>query len=219
MSTKGLIKRIERFTNVVEHVPDTYMKNLRMNEYQLVLTPHEELRKKIMHIKEAFAEKYQNNFAKYLPPHICLVKFQTWAMMEEKIVQRLHHIAMGTAPFKVELKDYESFPSHSIFINVVSKLPIMSIVKQLKEAQRLMKADPEHDPHFITDPNITIGRRLLPWQYEQGWNEYNYRQFTGRFIANEMLLLKRRTGDKAWQIANHLQFENLPVLTKQVSLF
>lgn len=126
---------------------------------------------------------------------------------------------MGYCPFKVELKDFGSYPSHSIFINVTSKLPLRGLVNEIKEIQRLMKLDKDHKPHFIDDPNLIIARRLLPWQYEKGWMEYSHRSFTGRFIADSMLLLKRRTGDKAWQIAERLTFQNLPVATRQGELF
>ena len=47
--------------------------------------------------------------------------------MEERIIQRLRTIAMGFCPFKVELKDYGSFPSHTIYIQVTSKLPIRGL--------------------------------------------------------------------------------------------
>ncbi|MGZ3847199.1 MAG: 2'-5' RNA ligase family protein, partial [Flavisolibacter sp.] len=119
-----------------------------------------------------------------------------------------------------ELKDYGTFPSHTIYINVISKLPVQHLVKQLKEAQRLMKLNNENKPHFIDEPHIGIARKLKPWQYEQAALEYAHRQFTGRFIANSMLLLKRKAGDKAaFQIAKRFEFQNLPVTTKQGSLF
>jgi hypothetical protein len=59
----------------------------------------------------------------------------------------------------------------------------------------------------------------LPWQYEQGWLDYSHRHFTGRFIADGMLLLKRRVGTKAYQIVQRFEFMNLPVTTKQGDLF
>ena len=64
-----------------------------------------------------------------------------------------------------------------------------------------------------------IAGKLAPWQYESGWLEYAHRHFTGRFIASDMLLLKRRAGDKAWQILERLAFQNLPVAIKQGELF
>jgi 2'-5' RNA ligase len=196
------------------------MPGYRVNEYLVVLTPPEELWQKIVKVKEEFSEKYKVPSAKYLRPHIALVNFLTLEMMEERIIQRLQSISMGIAPFKIELKDYGSYPSHTIFINVISKVPIQNIVRQLKEAQRLMKLNNENKPHFIDEPHIGIARKLKPWQYEEGWLEYSHRQFTGRFIADSMLLLKRKTGEKAaFQIVKRFEFQNLPVTTKQGSLF
>ena len=126
-----------------------HMPGYRINEYLLVLAPPDDLWHKIVKVKEEFSEKYKVPSARLLKPHIALVNFLTLDMMEEKIVQRLQAIAMGIAPFKVELKDYGTFPSHTIYVNVISKVPIQHLVKQLKEAQRLMKLNNENKPHFI----------------------------------------------------------------------
>ena len=192
----------------------------RINEYLLVLSPPEDLWEKIMKIKEGFADKYKNDIAKYTKPHITLINWVSLELMEERMIQRLQTIAMGTTPFKVELKDYGSFPSHTIFINVTSKVPIQSLVKEMKQAQKLMTLDKDNKPHFIETPYISICRKLKPWQYEEGWLEFSNRQFTGRFIADSMLLLKRTAGEKVkFQIAKRLEFQNLPVATKQGNLF
>src|ERR1700730_3727841 len=191
----------------------------RKAEYLLVLKPHEELRNRIMSVKKEFYEKYGAPMALGGKPHITLVKFFQFEMMEERIVNRLKAIALGWQPFKVELKDFGSFPSHTIFINVITEVPIQKLVKELKIAQRLMKLDAENKPHFIDEPHMTISRKLVPWQYEKGWLEYSHKQFTGRFIADGMLLLKRREGEKGYQIVQHFEFMNLPVTTKQGELF
>jgi 2'-5' RNA ligase len=192
----------------------------RINEYLLVLHPPEDLWQKLTRVKNEFAEKYKNNVARYIKPHIMLVNFLSLDMMEDKIVQRLQSVSLGVSPFKIELKDYGSYPSHTIYVNVISKLPIQHLVAQLKDMQRMMKLDKEHKPHFIDEPHIAICRKLKPWQYEEGWLEYSNRQFTGRFIADNMLLLKRKAGEKsAYQIVKRFEFMNLPVATKQGSLF
>jgi 2'-5' RNA ligase len=126
---------------------------------------------------------------------------------------------MGFHPLKVELKDFGSYPSHSVFINVVSRKPIRDLIKEIRDTQRLMKPDNDNKPYFTDDPHILIASKLAPWQYEKGWLEYSHRHFTGRFIADGMLLLKRRQGEKAWQIIERLTFQNLPVATKQGELF
>lgn len=192
----------------------------KYNEYLLVLSPHEELWNKIKKVKEEFSEKYKCEQAKWGKPHVTLVNFIQFEMMEDKLVNRLNAIAMGYHPIKVELKDYGSFPSHTIYINITSKLPIQNLIKEIRhEAQRLMKLNDENKPHFIMEPNITIARKLKPWQYEEGWKEYSHKQFTGRFIADAMLLLKRPVDEKKYQIVQRFEFQNLPVTTKQGELF
>jgi len=198
---------------------DNYKQQLSTNEYMLVLSPHEELAARIRQVKKDFSDAFQTPAAIGGKPNLAVVRFTQLALMEERIVSRLRTIAMGFCPFKVELKNFGSYPSHSIFINVTSKLPLRGLVNEVKDIQRLMKLDKEHKPHFIDEPNLIIARKLLPWQYENGWKEYSHKSFTGRFIADGMLLLKRRTGDKAWQIAERLVFQNLPVTTRQGQLF
>jgi 2'-5' RNA ligase len=198
---------------------ETYKRQLATNEYLLILNPHEELRNKVQQVKKEFYENYQAPTALGGKPHVTLVRFTQLALMEERIVQRLRAIAMGYCPFKVELKDFGSFPSHSIFINVTSKLPIRGLVNEIKDIQRLMKLDKDHKPHFIDEPYLLIARKLLPWQYEKGWLEYSNKSFTGRFVADAMLLLKRREGEMAWQIAERFAFQNLPVAIRQGQLF
>ena len=196
------------------------MPGYHVQEYLLVLCPHEELWNKIVKVKEDYAKKFDVPSSKYLKPHITLVRFHNLSMMQQKIVQRVNAIAMGITPFKIELKDYGSFPSHSLYINVTTKLPVQGLVKQLKTAQQLFKLNKENKPHFIDEPHIPIARKLKPWQYEQSWLEYKERQFTGRFIADHMLLLKRPSGERgAYQIAGRFEFMNLPVTTKQGNLF
>ena len=92
----------------------------RINEYLLVLNPPEDLWQKITKIKEGFADKYKNEVARFTKPHITLINWLSLELMEERMIQRLQTIAMGTTPFKIELKDYGSFPTHTIFINVTS---------------------------------------------------------------------------------------------------
>jgi 2'-5' RNA ligase len=196
----------------------TSLPGYRLCEYLLVLQPHEELWNKIMDTKKEFAKKFEAPLAEYGKPQITLVKFTQLQLMEERIVNRFKMIAMAMPAFKVELKDFGSFPSHTIYINVDTKVAIQMLVKSLKPAQHLLKTK-EQKPHFIDNPYFTVARGLLPWQYEKGWLEYSTRHFTGRFIASNMLLLRRREGMKAYQTIEKFEFLNMPVVTTQGQLF
>jgi 2'-5' RNA ligase len=198
----------------------TTLPGYKVNEYLLVLSPHEELWNKIMKVKEEFAEEYQSDHARWGRPHITLVNFVQYEMMEERLINRLKVVGMSYPPFKVELKDFGSFPSHTIYINVTSKVPVQGLVKEVRsEAQRLMKLNDENKPHFILEPHLTIARKLKPWQYEKGWLEYSNKNFTGRFIADAMLLLRRPVGEMKYKTVRRFDFQNLPVATKQGELF
>jgi len=90
-----------------------------------------------------------------------------------------------------------------------------------------MTFNKENKPHFIDNPHLTVARKLLPWQYEKAWPDYSQRYFTGRFIVNEMLLLKRSLESQSdglrlpgkYQIVRRFKFLNLPVNSTQGQLF
>ncbi|HVY73297.1 MAG TPA: 2'-5' RNA ligase family protein [Puia sp.] len=188
-------------------------------EYMLILRPHDELRARIMQVKKEFAEQYQAPQANWIKPHVLLARFTQYKMAEERILNRLRHVAMGFRPFKAELKDFGSYPSHTLFIPLISQEPVRALLKQMKSFRQLLTIDKDHKPYFTDEPQVMIANKLLPWQYEKGWLEYSHRHFTGRFIAGGMLLLEREEGEKAWQIREALEFKGLAVDTVQGDLF
>ena len=196
------------------------MPGYRVNDYILILNPPAQLSDKLNTIREDFSKEFK---VPPVPgkPNLLLCSFTQYVMMEERIFNHLHHIAMGYPPFKIELRDFGSFPAHTVYVNVTSKVPIQALVKKIRtDCGHLMKLNDDNKPYFSSEPHFTLGRKLLPWQYEKSWLKYSNLHFTGRFIANEMLLLRRdaeSTG--SWQVAKHFQFENLPVQTKQGQLF
>jgi 2'-5' RNA ligase len=208
--------RLKRKTmqTIIQNMP-----GYRRNEYLLVLAPHEELRNRIMQVKKEISGSIRDARISQGKPHLALVKFSQFEMLEERVSNRLKLISMAYHPFRVELRDFGSYPSHSIFIQVVSRDPIRKLVAELKENQRLMKGPDDSRPHFIEDPNFLLANRLMPGQYETAWSVFSQRHFSGKFIADHMLLLKRREQEKSWQIAQRFEFQNLPVSTRQGELF
>lgn len=193
---------------------------LTVNDYLLIVQPHEDLYNRIMQVKKSFSEKYDNPMAMYLKPHLTLLRFMQYAMQEQKIIQQLQHIAATKAPFKVDLNGFGSFPSHTIYVNVQTKNNLVELGRSLKAAQHLMKLDKEHKPHFIAEPHISVARKLLPWQYEKAWLEYSSTPFTASFMVNELVLLRRRAETKGYSIAARFPLlSKAPQTTTQASLF
>lgn len=188
-------------------------------EYMIVLSPHEDLHQKIGKIKREFAERYENPMAAALKPHISILRFMQYEMKEQLLCNRLRTLALALPPFRLELDGFGGFPSHTIFIRVKTQEPVKAIGKKLRQAQSLMTINKDNKPHFLNEPHIAVARKLLPWQYEKGWQEFEQRHFTASFIAEELLFLKRAAGSKAWQVAERFRMMNLPVETKQGDLF
>ena len=204
----------------IQTITTTTIPGYRIYEYLLVLSPHKELWDKIMEVKMRFADDYESDHARWGKPHITLANFIQYEMMQERLLNRLRIVSMGTTPFKVELRDFGSFPSHTIYINIVTKVHVQNLVKAVRhEAQKLMKLNDDNKPHFILEPHLTIARKLLPWQYEKGWLEYSNKNFTGRFIADNMVLLRRPVDEMKYQVVQKFEFQNMPVMTKQGELF
>lgn len=192
----------------------------RVYEYLLVLSPHKELCDRIMEIKKKFADDYGSEHGRLGRPQVLLANFLQYEMMQERLVNRLRIVAMGATPFKVELREFGSFPSHTIYINIVTKVQVQNLVKAIRhESQKLMKLNDDNKPHFILEPHLTIARKLLPWQYEKGWLEYSNKNFTGRFIADNIVLLRRPVGEMKYQVVQKFEFQNMPVMTRQGELF
>ncbi|WP_237722039.1 2'-5' RNA ligase family protein [Sediminibacterium roseum] len=188
-------------------------------DYLLVIEPHAALCDEISKVKKKFAGQYDCPAAATGTPNITLARFEQYEMLEQKIVHRLELIARGHPSFLVEVNGFESYPTHSIFLNVVTKTQIVELVKALRPIQHLLKIDKERKPHFITEPHIGIANKLLPWQYEKGWLEMSNTHFSGKFMAEHLLLLRKRDGEKRFEVVRRFGLLNEKETVVQGELF
>lgn len=194
----------------------TSLPGYQLQEYILALQPHEDLCSRISTIRTKLAEKYKIALPANSQSHITLAHFFAHDMVEEKIVQRLHNMTMSITPFKVELCDYGAYPSHSVYINIATRSTVQNLVKELKRLKPLMQV-PDHDPHFITEPHLVLLQKLKPMQFINIWMECEHTSFSGRFIADTIVLLKRSA--YGYETVKQIQLVNMPVAAKQGELF
>jgi len=204
-----------------EAVTQSFSKQqLNLHDYLLIIAPDDNVQQKIMNIKKAFAEKYECPAALHSKPHITLLRFVQMAMEERKIINKLQPLIEAATAFQVTIDGFGSFPSHTIYANIATKNHIIELVKSLRPLQPLVKLDKWHKGHFITAPHITIARKLLPFQYEKGWLEYEQAAFKTAFMANEILLLRRPMEGKGYTNIARFALLNKTIPTvKQETLF
>lgn len=189
-------------------------------DYLLLIEPNQDLTDRIRNEKQYFFKQYGAPEAVRGKPHLTLINFVQYEGMEERICKLLRGKALEWAPFFIELSGFGSFPSHTIYMNVVTRSGLQSLVKSIRtDGQALMKTDKQNKAHFILSPHVTIARRLKPWQYEEGWKEYQNKDFSGKFMAREMTLL-RRFGKNPYELVERFQFNGRgPRLSQQTSMF
>lgn len=207
-------KKIERPVTILEKKAAA----LPRNEYLLILSPEQHFQEQIIREKKAFYERYKAVTALSSKPHITLASFLQYQPMEEKIIHRLSNIAGAQQPFMLEANGFDSFPTHTIFFTVATPTAIQELVKRIRPIQHLLKSK-DDKPHLIMEPHLTLARKLTPRQYEHGWLEYQHKHFTGRCLMKNMLLLKKRDGEKYYEPVMEFAFTNEVKKVTQGNLF
>jgi hypothetical protein len=194
------------------------MPGLRINEYRLVIPLPEAIQEKVLAVRKTLHERYKVKLPFELRPSLTVLRCHGFDKGEARLMEKLQHAALQTAPFKVELEDYAGYPSHTIYINVLTKSPFNDLCKELKKYKWLMQV-PQHEPFFINEPHLIVAQRLKPKEFTTLWQECEHRQFSGRFFADAMLLLKRSELNQKYQVVRRFEFLNLPLSIKQGVLF
>lgn len=190
-------------------------------EYKIVTVPHQDLVNKIIAERKDFDAKFTTDEPIKSIPEVLLCTFTNFKAAEQRILQRLRLICMAVPAVKVEIRNYGTFPTHTIFLDVTTKIPLGTLVKKIRtEAGHLMKQDNDNKPHFITESfYIPVARKLKPWQHEKGWLEYSNKHFKSTFIASGLIVLSRKKGEFNYKPIARYEFLNQPIETKQGNLF
>lgn len=193
--------------------------SFELNEYLLVLSPHEDLVQQVSRVKKKFAEDYDTKEAMSSNANIMLCKFYHYAATEARMKTKLSAVATRINSFMIELEDFGSLPAHTIYINVKTKNKINELVREIKDSKALLSISKEHKAYYPEEPYIAIARKLVPYQFEKGWLEYSNSHFKGSFAANEMTLLRLDKNTKRYVLVQKLRFMNKHVEVKQGELF
>jgi len=188
-------------------------------EYRLVIEPPEALREELLRVKKYFAATYDCAAAALGKPQITLLRFQQYEMIEKRIIHRLQLLVAAQDAFLVALDGFSSFPTHTICFQLTTQEAAKALVKSIRPIQHLLKIDKERKPHFITEPYITLASSLLPWQYEKGWLEMSHTHFSGKFMAEQLVLLRKRGGEKRYETVQRFVMKNEKMVTVQGALF
>lgn len=194
------------------------MPGYRISEYRLIIPLSEALQQTVTGIRKDLHERYRIPVPFELKPSLTILHFHAYEGMEAKLLDRMQQVATRNSAFKVELQNFAAYPSHTIYIHVPTRSPFNELCKELKVVKSLTKV-PDHDPHFINEPHLLIAQKLKPFQFTRMWMDCEHTQFTGRFIANSMMLMRRSAAGTHWEEVRRFDFATLAQCVKQGTLF
>jgi len=189
-------------------------------EYFLILSLPLPLQQEILELRKRFVAEYNPWYTIKGKPSLALAHFLQYEEFEERILLVLKKLADASPPLLLTLKNFASFPSHTIYINPVSNDPLQALIKGIQSGgKQVMRINEKTKPMFMSEPHISIARKLSSEEYEISWPKYRDAHFDSEFHADEMILLKRPQGVKSWTLARRFEFLNLSVSPRQGELF
>jgi 2'-5' RNA ligase len=190
----------------------------RIHEYRLVVDLPEALRERIAHLRARLHERHRVKSPFELKPSLTVLHCHAFEKTEPRLLERLAQLAMAMDPFRVELENFSAYPSHTIYINVPTRSPFQDLVKELKKLKWLMNIQ-GHEPHFIPEPHLILAQHLKPMPFIGMWMECEHSEFSGRFIADRLTLLRRTSESGRWEEVRVLELLQLASAVKQGELF
>ncbi|MFP8489555.1 RNA 2',3'-cyclic phosphodiesterase [Gracilimonas sp. Q87] len=168
--------------------------------YFIALIPPDSLREQIQQIKLEVAEKFQSSHSLNAPPHITLISpFR----VSDEHTSRLHSIlevyAQGHRPFKIQLKDFATFPPRVIFIDVKISEALQQFQQNLEKMIRAEDAFGYNYQKRPYHPHITLAfKDLSKENFYKAWDEFKDRNMAKTFLADHIYLLKHN--GELWEI-------------------
>jgi len=196
------------------------------NEYLLIISPDEKTCEELRRIKCEFRDNYGCTHAAQLKPHCTLMNFVQHQRVENYLVRRFDSLSRSFSPVKITLDGFGQYPAHTIYAKIEDEKKLSKMVKILRlKLKPALKGTETFKPIYLSDPHITIARRMTEAQFDQAWTEWKKRRFEASFDADNMLLLKRQLSEKdhqpqsSYQVVKQFQLTGLEQKEEQLMLF
>jgi 2'-5' RNA ligase len=173
----------------------------KLKQYFMALIPPAPVFDKALDLKNYFKTKYNSKASLNSPPHITLhMPFRWREEKEQELTDTLEQFESGISPFKVTLKDFNSFPPRVIFIDVISNDALTDLQKKLlrfcKRELNLFNADYKDQPFH---PHLTLAfRDLKKSMFAEAWQEFETKPFAEEFLVDRFALLKHN--GREWKV-------------------
>lgn len=169
-------------------------------EYLLVVHPDMEVYSKVLAERQSFNEMYQSKHSIKSKPHITIANFVARESMEETLIRWIQRVCSSHRSFHVTLNNYSGVPPHTIYLRVQDHLPFNLLAQKLLVINEYIQSNGCPEVRWSGKPYLNISGKLNEDVYEAAMRDYSQRTFCETFIACELALLRKTSGD--WKIVN-----------------
>lgn len=161
-------------------------------EYMLVVQTGKELGKLILDTRSGFEEAYHLSCREREQPYIRLASFIAKEEMETTIEKWIRRICAAQSSFPVVLNNFSGFPTGKLFVRVQHHEPFRKFAAALSVIDDYIKSYGCPSAKIVSHPHITIAKKLPGDLYTKAMLDYAQRDFSGSFMVQEIVLLKRK---------------------------
>ena len=188
------------------------------NLFLVCLIPPVSIVEDVDEIRTYIAEKFNVHESLKRPAHITLynpVKLMD-RQQETRFFEALESAAYAEN-FAQILKNFNSFPQHTFYIDVVQNDGIMNLQAQIKAALKPLKLLPEQN-NFKFTPHLTLAfKDVKPPVFTAIMADFKDRRFKREFLVDGFSVYKHV--DKKWQPFKEIKFKDPTKKPKPLSLF
>ncbi|WP_169303407.1 2'-5' RNA ligase family protein [Pedobacter cryophilus] len=180
--------------------------------YFIAILPPKATDERIDLIRKEFSNQYKSYEALKPPVHLTLKEPFTLDKKDEALLLRkLEGLSFIHQPFHQELKDFNRFQKHSIYIKANKCEEIINLKKNIKKLFRAYFFNVQQD-QMPFNPHYTIAYRDIPEkEFDLAWEEYQHKTFEAHFTCTHFTLLKH-TGIK-WITVQDYKLRGCPIQT------
>jgi 2'-5' RNA ligase len=188
-------------------------------DYQLIIRPPERVRARLDQVRQRLQEQLLP-FSQWAPGknHVPVASFSQYAQLESKLTDRLQEIASQVPPFVMQIENYGALLHHTVHFRLLESAGFAQLLQYLRREQTALQVM-HQSARLASLPKINVAYKLGPTDFENAWHYFKSKKLHLHFVADGMLLLRRRHASEKWQIIRRLGFENQPALQQQGVLF
>lgn len=167
--------------------------------YYIAAICPEDINVQVNVFKQYMQEKYGSRAAQKSPAHLTIVPpFKAEEDMEKQLRDFVDTYSFGMIPFDIQLKNFEHFGTHVLFVDVVENESLKAMEQDINTQfssefpSIIFRTRPEFHPH------VTIATRDIPeHRFEEIWAHFQQQQMDAVYPCKALSVMKLTRG--IWQ--------------------